>query len=400
MLISAINNYNTYINYPNNKPRTLYTPRNVLCCDSFQRSNVISFGAKPRVPKKLQDIFSPSFFKKLMKEGIPCAYTGVKLIPKEDFSTLEKLGTLIYPIHVDIGYLQRFDPNYFYKFEQEILETLVKSHEETPEKNAFQIIRGKRKGAEKNLRIKQLNSLNRLLIEARALPKEDYINLRSTVLNHINQLTEQKVNTLGLDPATLLRMLEKMNCKDKKLENKLKRIINNIPTTDNSTDAYIVSNSKKYTSTPLMSHKISIAILSKTVGSNEHFWPQERYRTEAKGKKQPFMLSILTTHYINQLKGNMLPDEFIKKYRRFKVKENMQAHVDRLIEIHDKWETKDPKMAEVLLKYILAYKYETEKHSKLVKINIDNFIAKLNTTSKGAERLKNADTQVKKELNL
>ena len=392
MLVSAINNFNTYKNYSNNKHTIPNISGKVLPCDSFQRTNIISFGAK-------QDIFPAIFFKKLMKERVPCAYTGVTLIPKEDFFVLEKLGTLIHPINIGIDYLLRYKAN-LYMFEQKILGIVNESHKKFPEKDICQIFRSKRKTAEKNLRIKQLNSLNKLLIEARALPQKNYNDFRATILSYINQLTKQKVNNLELEPAPLLRMLEKMNCPDKKLENKLKRIINNIPSTDNSTDAYITMNSKRYKSRNIRSNQISTDLLRKTVGSNEHFWPQERYKAEAKGKKQPFMFSILTSHYINQLKGNMLPDEFIKKYKKFKVKENMQAHADRLIEIYDKWKTSDPKNAKKLMRYILAYKYETEKHSKLVKINIDDFITRLNKSYKDAEELKCADSDIRKLLNL
>lgn len=393
MIISAIKNFNIYNNSNYSSTKQENNRKNVVYLDSFVKSNAISFQAN------YENMFPPSFFDKLMQEGIQCAYTGVKLIPKENFRTLRGLGDLIKPIPLEIDYLKGFK-DYLYEFEQKILNIIVQDSQKTHKKNIYKIFKNKKHESEANLRKKQLNSLNKLLIESRRLPQRDYEYLRNFVLNYIKLLTEQNASGMILEPSALIRILKKINCTDEKLEKKLKKIIQNIPTEETSTDAYIMKYATGKNGKWDQKHReISLNLLQNTVGSNEHFWPRERYKADAKGK-DPFMFTILTSSYVNHLKGNMTPDEFIKKYRRFKIKDNMQSQVDRLKEIYYKWEITDPINAQKLKKYILTYKYETEKHSKLVKINIEDFIAKLNSSPQGAEEFKKADAEVKKLLNL
>ncbi len=211
MIISAIRNFNINSNYKYNKQTTQNNTGKALPCDSFVKTNVISFGAG------YENIFPPVFFKKLMQEGIQCAYTGVKLIPKEDYNTLQKLGSLIHPINIEIEYLKGFE-DYLYGFERNILKIIDQEQKTTNKKNIYRIFKSKKHNAETNLRKKQLKSLNRLLIESRALPQKDYEHLRAGILNYIKLITEPQANGMILEPASLMRILKKQTVPTKNLK--------------------------------------------------------------------------------------------------------------------------------------------------------------------------------------
>lgn len=393
MIISAISTFNIHTNNYYTKPKQQPVRQNYLR-DSFVRSNnIISFG------NKYDQIFPAIFFNKLMHEGIPCAYTGVKLIPKEDFKVLKGLGEMVMPLNLSIDYLKGYE-TYLYSFEQKILKIISNEHKKTHKLNILQIFKKRFGKSEKDLRKKQLEALNKILLESRDLPPKQFEKLRVVIINIMVSLTEQKPKGMILDPAKIVRSVKKLSITDKQKEKNLLKLAEKIPTEKNSTDAYIMMKARNnYAKSDRQSHDIAINLLEQTVGSNEHFWPQELYKTEEKGVPK-FRFTLLTSHYVNQLKGNMQPDDFIKKYRKFKTKANIQAQVDRLIEIYDKWQKTDTPNARRLLDYILTYKHETEKRSKLVKINIDEFINNLNSTPKGQEELKNAQKRIKKYLNM
>ena len=78
----------------------------------------------------------------------------------------------------------------------------------------------------------------------------------------------------------------------------------------------------------------------------------------------------------------------------------MQAQVDRLVQIHGQWHEVDKPSAKKLLKYILTLKYEIEKRSKLVKINIDKFINNLSQSKKDKLLVENSEKEVKELLKI
>lgn len=381
MIISAINNF-----YHNKYPKSIEK--------GVQKSpNILYFGSR------YDSLFPAAFFNKLLHEGIPCAYTGVKLIPKNDVRILKEMGTMQRPIDISIDYLKGFEQN-LYSTEQKILKIIAKEKENYPDSNIEGIFKKLYPSSEKRLRTKQLNILNKIILESRKLPERSFNKVRNNISYIANSLTKKNAKGVVLDPGSIHRILLKVDIRDEKLANRLTKLIKQIPTEKNSTDAYIVAKTKlKPPHNTTLSQHIALDLLKSTVASNEHFWPQESYRLEERGKT-PFRVSVLTSHFVNQLKGNMLPDDFIKTYRRYKVKNNMQAQVDRLVQIHGQWHEVDKPSAKKLLKYILTLKYEIEKRSKLVKINIDEFINNLSQSKKDKLLVENSEKEVKELLKI
>ena len=114
MIISAINNF-----YHNKYPKSIEK--------GVQKSpNILYFGSR------YDSLFPAAFFNKLLHEGIPCAYTGVKLIPKNDVRILKEMGTMQRPIDISIDYLKGFEQN-LYSTEQKILKIIAKEKENYPD---------------------------------------------------------------------------------------------------------------------------------------------------------------------------------------------------------------------------------------------------------------------------
>ncbi len=397
MRIGAIQNfnlgvfgtYNTSKNHEQIRPKLEFKP------DVFQKSSDVSFGTR------FETLFPSAFFRKILKEGVSCAYTNIPLIPKDDFRVLEALEGLNVPIHVDLAYLNKYKPH-LYSMEQRVLKFLNTESKKHPNRTIAELMIAKCQSAEKTMRVKQVENLNKLIVEARSLPKEDFSSLRFYTMDYVKRLTSQNPQGIILDPKKLSAMVKGMNIKDKKLERTLLKRIDKIPSEENSLDAYIYERVKQAQGTELtqrekeiLSHKISLDILSPSVASDEHFYPQALYRAEensGKHKGEPFRVSFLTSKYMNEIKRDMKPDDFIEMCK-FDVPLNLQEHINRLTEIHSKWRAeRKSKDADKLAQYILTLKLEAEKRSKYVNLDISALENAL-----GAEKLK-AHTALIKDL--
>ena len=182
-------------------------------------------------------------------------------------------------------------------------------------------------------------------------------------------------------------------------------IVDRIPSEENSLYAYIYEKVKLVKDVELtqeqkesLSHKIALDLLSPSVASDEHFYPQALYRAEEKSGKHKgdsFRVSFLTSKYMNIIKRDMPPDDFIKSCK-FNVPENLQKHMDNLMGIYKKWNSEHKgKAADKLAQYILTLKLEAEKRSKYVKLNIEPLEKAL-----GEEKLKSFTDMIKGFLDM
>jgi hypothetical protein len=399
MRIGAIQNFNigSIGTYRSKLSERVY-PQSTIQADSFQKSSSVSFGTR------FETLFPSAFFRKILKEGVSCAYTNIPLIPKEDFRVLEALEGLNVPIHLDLAYLNKYKPN-LYSMEQRVLKFLNAESKKHPNRTIAELMIAKCQSAEKTMRVKQVENLNKLIVEARALPKEDFSSLRFFAMDYVKRLTSQNPQGIILDPKKLSALVKDMNIKDKKLEKTLLKRIDKIPSEENSLDAYIYERVKLAQGTELsqrekeqLSHKISLNILSPSVASDEHFYPQALYRAEessGKHKGEPFRVSFLTSKYMNEIKRDMKPDDFIEACE-FDVPLNLQEHINRLTEIHSKWRAEHKsKDADKLAQYILTLKLEAEKRSKYVTLDISALEKML-----GAEKLKDYTGLIKGFLDI
>ncbi len=392
MLVSTINSFNTYKNYYNNKQDIQRPSIKTLKCDSFQRSNMISFGQY--VPSPFERLLPLEFFEKLAQEGIPCAYTGASLISKHDYEWLEGLASLRHPLQISIEYLNNYSlPEFPQKVLSKVISIMRKQQDKTsPPKSLLDIFKEERPKAEIRLRKKQLELLSKILIASRDLPEADYKIFKETIFSYMDKLTKQEVYGINLRPKLIYAKFCMTNCQDTKLKKVIKGLIEKIPTDKNSTDAYIVSHTME-TNLPGGNNRIALDILKQSLYSYEHFYPKKLYKAENQWNK----FIILTTPDINHLKKDLTPDKFIRRYdRKYNIKDNMQAQVNRFIEIYDKWKCTDPENADRLLKYILAYKYEVENRSKHVKIDIDDFLTKVKSTKDDMSKFEDANSQIRR----
>ena len=214
MRIGAIQNFNIGVvgAYRTGKSYGETRPKLSLVTDTFQKSNTISFGTS------FETLFPSTFFRKLLKEGVSCAYTNIPLIPKEDFRVLEALGSLNKPIHIDLEYLNRYK-DYLYSMEQRVLKFLNAESKKHPNKTIAELMIDKCPSAEKTMRVKQVENLNRLLVEARALPRENFNNLRFFIIDYVKRLTSQNPQGIILDPKKITNLIKEMHVQDKKEEN-------------------------------------------------------------------------------------------------------------------------------------------------------------------------------------
>lgn len=396
MKINAIQNFNWGSNIGLYRPTIQVRPNLNTFPDTFEKSNIISFNGK------FETMFPAAFFNKILKEGISCAYSNIPLIPKEDFRVLTSLNSLNKPISLQLEYLNLYKNN-LYPHEQKVLNFINSESLKHPQKTIAQILLDKSATAEKHMRLKQVENLNKLLIEARAIPENDFSTLKYYVIDYLKRITSQNPQGIILDPSKITRMIKNMGLQDKKTEENMLKIVSKIPTEDNSLDAYIYGKTKNAGNmTPAenqqLSHKIIMDLLSKSVASDEHFYPQALYRAEEKSGKHkgdPFRVSFLTSKLMNEIKRDMPPDDFIKSCQ-YNVPENLQKHIDRLTEIHKKWRNESrEKDANRLAQYILTLKSEAEKRSKYVKLNIDELYKQLEP-----QKMADYTTLIKKFLDI
>lgn len=209
MKINAIQNFNWGSNIGLYRPTIQVRPNLNTFPDTFEKSNIISFNGK------FETMFPAAFFNKILKEGISCAYSNIPLIPKEDFRVLTSLNSLNKPISLQLEYLNLYKNN-LYPHEQKVLNFINSESLKHPQKTIAQILLDKSATAEKHMRLKQVENLNKLLIEARAIPENDFSTLKYYVIDYLKRITSQNPQGIILDPSKITRMIKNMGLQDKK----------------------------------------------------------------------------------------------------------------------------------------------------------------------------------------
>lgn len=334
--------------------------------------------------------YSRNFFKKILKEGINCAYTDVPLIPRYEIDSLINAQVFKKKSSVAIPELRKYKDQMF-GIEKRIFEILEKESKKHPDLKLQELIQLKYPMAEKALITQQSSILDRINLIARALPRAEYQRVRQFINESFdtifepNQLPEERFKR-----KEFIARLKELKISDKKLLDKMIQEAEKLPQSSTSVNAFIVKYSQPYKfkyyqdgnkkKVPRDSEELAIRLLRPSVGTDDHIYPQELYRMEEiarqKGDKEAEGLSedkvtILTTAYINEQKSNILLDDFIKN-SKYDVKGNIQKHVNRLIEICKKWENNGRiDDANKLADYIMLLKEEFQRRSKIVDINIE-----------------------------
>ena len=355
------------------------------------KTDTISFSAAVVFSdNSFEKTYSRNFFKKLVKEGVPCAYTGMLMIPRSDVDDLINSQVFKKKSSVAIQYLKPYKDQMF-DIEKRVFEILEKEAKKHPDLKLQELLLLKYPMAEKALIAQQSAVLDRINLIARGLPRADYLKVRQFINSSFdkifepNQLPEERFKR-----KEFIYQLKALKLNDKRLLDKMLKEADKLPQSSTSVNAFIVKYSQPYKlkynadgsikKMPRDSEELALRLLRPSVATEDHIYPQELYRLEElkrqKGNKDAEGLSdmkvtILTTEYINGLKTNILFDDFVKNCK-YDVKTNVQKHVDRLIEICKKWENEGKiNDANRLADYIIILKEEFQRRSEIVDINIE-----------------------------
>lgn len=396
--------YNYYNNSYNN---TLIQQNNVYNLrlsapierDVFQKTpapSVVSFvGGVSEVQE--QDEFKKKYsglFKKLIKEGVPCAYTNLPMVPPDELQRLVDSHAFNKDASISIAHLKKYEacvvPD---SIEYEVLKLLEKGTKKHPNKTLQEILRLRYPYVENDLVAKQTNIINDIILMARRLPPEDYKAVRDLTQISIDQiLAQDPLPEERFSRKKLLIPLYDLKLSDSKMKTKMIHKAQKLPQSSTSLDAFIVKYSQPYkfkygTETDEIvksvrdSSDLAERILCRYRATDDHIYPQILYKKETKARKSGekwaqnlsnYKVSILTSDYINNKKGDTLLDDFINK-SAYPIPRNIQRHVNRLIEIYKKWMSEDKTNDAALLgEYIVDLKKEFERRSNIVRIDISN----------------------------
>ena len=403
------NNYNNYITAqpcPNNIPFS----KNTLKHDIFEKStNQINFqGGVLFENNDFEKTFPRSFFKKLVQENLPCAYTGIRMIPRSDIDTLKHMQVLNRKSEAAMKYLKTYkDCLYDNSIEQRILTLLEKESKKNPELKLQELLKLKYDSAEKSLVSQQAKVLDSIILMSRNLPKADYIKIRKLAQVSFDKMLAQ--NPMPEDRfrrKDFIYALRDLNLSDEKMKEAMVHTAEKLPKSSNSINAFIVKYSQPYkfkynqigklVKIPRDSEEIALRLLMPSVATDEHIYPKKLYRIEEaarqKGDKQAqelsdYKVTILTSAQINEIKEDMLIDDFIKKNNKFNVAENVQNHINKLIDIVEKWMNNGKiEDAKKLSEYIIVLKEEFERRSSIIRIDTQNLSEILPELNKKIEK--------------
>ncbi len=310
--ISFSNNIKTQMAYikNSNMPKSFVNFGGNLQVDSFQKSsntkNIISdvsfTGVESCIPNRFETTFSRQFFKKLLRERIPDAYSDRNLIPLEDIDELKKSMILNKKGSIAIKALKPYEKDMF-PVEQEvftILETISKKH---PNLTLHDLLRFKYNKA-----------------DMRFQPSAE----AEAFIAKYSQPYKIRVNEFGEEKKKLID-----------------------------------------------SQEIGIRLLENSVGTDDHIYPKAKYLSNNKiDDAIDFRVTILTSKKLNNEKTDILLDDFIKNGNP-EVPIYIQKHVDRLLDVQQKWQTQG-KLSDALTlaDYIIVLRDEFAKRSDIVRIDI------------------------------
>jgi hypothetical protein len=166
-----------------------------------------------------------------------------------------------------------------------------------------------------------------------------------------------------------------------------------LPQSSDSINAFIVKYShttkiidknpfgkKEIVVVPRSPEDIALRLLDPAIQSDEHIWPQAEFRKleeqiqkgEIKREDaETLRVSILTSKYINNLKSDTLIDDFIAETPEFDIPANIQKHMDKLLEVMDKWGRAGKfEDAALLGEYIKVLEKEFILRSDIVRVDI------------------------------
>lgn len=342
--------------------------------------------------------FNRTFFKKLIREGVPDVYSDIEhLIPREELDTHIAMKTFSKKSRCAIKHLKKYRDSMF-PIEKEIftiLENLSKKH---PDLNLQELLRLRYANAEQILIHQQGEVLNKINLMIRQLPKNEFLSIRKLINGSFDKIFAQ-------DPApeerfgrkNFLKELKKIEMSDPKIKHKIYQIAEQLPQSSDSINAFIVKYSQPYRfrfdqykqeliKLPRDSQEIGERLIEPSIGTDDHIHPQKEFKKEQKArlkgcKKAKYLSTLrvttLTSRKANEAKTDTPIDKFIEQ-SEVNIPKRIQNQIDRYILICEKW-LKQGKIedADQLSDYIMVLKDEYTRRSKLINIDIAEFEKKL-----------------------
>lgn len=342
--------------------------------------------------------FTKKFFKKLIREGIPDAYSEIEnLIPREELDKHKTLGTFGKRSQLAIKHLKKYKDSMF-PIEKEIfsiLENLSKKH---PNMNIQELLRLRYANAEQILINQQSEVLNRINLTIRQLPKKEFVEMRKLINHSFDKMfTQENLPEERFGRKNFLKELSKVEISDNRIKQKIYKIAEQLPQSTESINAFIVKYSHPYRfkynpskdeliRLPRDSQEIGERLIEPSIGTDDHIHPQAEFKKELeariKGQKEAGKLSTLrvttlVSRKMNEAKTNIPIDDFIAM-QSLDIPQRLQNQINRYIQICEKW-LRQGKLedADLLADYIVVLKNEYEMRSNIVKIDISEFENKI-----------------------
>ena len=375
-------------------------------------------GHLAKAERIFENKFNKIFFRKIANEHLPCAYTGIEMISQKQFDELIQTKVLTGNSADVIKELKKFEKSLF-PVENGIFNILKSLSEKYPEKNLQELLKLKYPIAEKKLIQQQANTLNRINMVIRDLPKEEFLKIREIVQESFDKIFAPNPNPKDrFKRKALLYKLKTQNLTNKKIQKQIIKLAEKLPNSETSVNSFIVKYSEPYRiryenknpkQIPQTSEEIALRLLRPSLATEEHIYPQAMYRAEELAARNgdetaknlsKLRVTILTSNYINEIKKDFLFDDFAPKVK-YNINENIQKHINKLIKIDKDWLNHGKiEDAALLTDYIMTLKEEFQRRSKIINIDIKDFEEKLpEIKDKIAKHIEKMENKKSKKVN-
>lgn len=375
-------------------------------------------GHLAKAERIFENKFNKIFFRKIANEHLPCAYTGIEMISQKQFDELIQTKVLTGNSADVIKELKKFEKSLF-PVENGIFNILKSLSEKYPEKNLQELLKLKYPIAEKKLIQQQANTLNRINMVIRDLPKEEFLKIREIVQESFDKIFAPNPNPQDrFKRKALLYKLKTQNLTNKKIQKRIIKLAEKLPNSETSVNSFIVKYSEPYRiryenknpkQIPQTSEEIALRLLRPSLATEEHIYPQAMYRAEELAARNgdetaknlsKLRVTILTSNYINEIKKDFLFDDFAPKVK-YNINENIQKHINKLIKIDKDWLNHGKiEDAALLTDYIMTLKEEFQRRSKIITIDIKDFEEKLpEIKDKIAKHIEKMENKKSKKVN-
>lgn len=375
-------------------------------------------GHLAKAERIFENKFNKIFFRKIANEHLPCAYTGIEMISQKQFDELIQTKVLTGNSADVIKELKKFEKSLF-PVENGIFNILKSLSEKYPKKNLQELLKLKYPIAEKKLIQQQANTLNRINMVIRDLPKEEFLKIREIVQESFDKIFAPNPNPQDrFKRKALLYKLKTQNLTNKKIQKRIIKLAEKLPNSETSVNSFIVKYSEPYRiryenknpkQIPQTSEEIALRLLRPSLATEEHIYPQAMYRAEELAARNgdetaknlsKLRVTILTSNYINEIKKDFLFDDFAPKVK-YNINENIQKHINKLIKIDKDWLNHGKiEDAALLTDYIMTLKEEFQRRSKIINIDIKDFEEKLpEIKDKIAKHIEKMENKKSKKVN-